>query len=46
MRRVSTIVMMLVIITVSIMAIPAHKKPIQVTQPDGTTVTIQQRMVS
>ena len=41
MRRVSTIVMMLVIITVSIMAIPAHKKPIQVTQPDGTTVTIQ-----
>ena len=41
MRRVSTIVVMLVIITVSIMAIPAHKKPIQVTQPDGTTVTIQ-----
>ena len=23
------------------MAVPAHKKPIQVTQPDGTTVTIQ-----
>ena len=41
MRRVSTIVVMLAIITVSIMAIPAHKKPIQVTQPDGTTVTIQ-----
>lgn len=41
MRRVSTIVVMLTIITVSIMAIPAHKKPIQVTQPDGTTVTIQ-----
>lgn len=41
MRRVSTIVVMLAIITVSIMAIPSHKKPIQVTQPDGTTVTIQ-----
>ena len=41
MRRVSTIIVMLAIITVSIMAIPAHKKPIQVTQPDGTTVTIQ-----
>ena len=41
MRRVSTIVVMLAIITVSIMAIPANKKPIQVTQPDGTTVTIQ-----
>ena len=41
MRRVSTIIVMLAIITVSIMAIPANKKPIQVTQPDGTTVTIQ-----
>ena len=41
MRRVPTIVVMLAIITVSIMAIPANKKPIQVTQPDGTTVTIQ-----
>ena len=41
MRRVSTIIVMLAIITVSIMAIPAHKKPIQVTQPDGTTVTIK-----
>ena len=41
MRRVSTILVMLTIITVSIMAIPANKKPIQVTQPDGTTVTIQ-----
>lgn len=41
MRRVSTIVVMLAIITVSIKAIPSHKKPIQVTQPDGTTVTIQ-----
>ena len=33
--------MMLTVIAVSIMAVPAHKKPVQVTQPDGTTVTIQ-----
>ena len=41
MKRFSTIIMMLIVITVSIIAVPAHKKPIQVTQPDGTTVTIQ-----
>ena len=33
--------MMLTVMAVSIMAVPAHKKPVQVTQPDGTTVTIQ-----
>ena len=32
---------MLTIMTISMMAVPAHKKPIQVTQPDGTTVTIK-----
>ena len=33
--------MMLTVMAVSIMAVPAHKKPVPVTQPDGTTVTIQ-----
>lgn len=33
--------MVLTVMAVSIMAVPAHKKPVQVTQPDGTTVTIQ-----
>ena len=33
--------MMLTVMAVSIMAVPAHKKPVQVTQPDGTTVTIK-----
>ncbi|MBR1881264.1 MAG: M6 family metalloprotease domain-containing protein [Prevotella sp.] len=41
MKRLSTAILMLTIMTISMMAVPAHKKPIQVTQPDGTTVTIK-----
>ena len=41
MKRVSTILILLAVVAVSMLAIPAHKKPIQVTQPDGSTITIQ-----
>lgn len=41
MKRVSTILILLAVVAVSMLAVPAHKKPIQVTQPDGSTITIQ-----
>ena len=40
MKRLSILVMAMVMGIVSSMAIPASKKPVQVKQPDGTTVTI------
>ena len=41
MKRLSIIMMLLAMMTVSMMAIPANRKPVQVTQPDGSRVTIQ-----
>ena len=32
---------MLTMLTVSMMAVPANRKSVKVTQPDGSTVTIQ-----
>ena len=32
---------MLTMLTVSMMAVPANRKAVKITQPDGTTVTIQ-----
>ena len=40
-KRLSILMMTMLLGTASSMAVPAHKKPIQVTQPDGTTVTIK-----
>ena len=39
-KRLSILMMTMLLGAASSMAVPAHKKPIQVTQPDGTTVTI------
>ena len=41
MKRLSTAILMLTIMTISMMAVPANRKAVNVTQPDGTTVTIQ-----
>ena len=42
MKKISTIVLAMLLGMVSTMlAVPANRKPVQVTQPDGTTITIQ-----
>jgi len=41
MKRLSILMMTMLLGIASSMAVPAHKKPIQVAQPDGTTVTIK-----
>ncbi|MBO7590219.1 MAG: M6 family metalloprotease domain-containing protein [Prevotella sp.] len=41
MKRLSTAILMLTFMTISMMAVPANRKAVNVTQPDGTTVTIQ-----
>ena len=40
MKRLSILIMAMLLGITSSMAVPAYRKPVQVTQPDGTTVTI------